>query len=608
MKEAYQDEGKSSPIKIIVPIIIIAIIVIAVIIFSAQQVPNNDDISLNTNDQNFGFAGSLVTNGELTDSFGSNNAPLIVTTNSSRSRIVINSRGVDQSVLFGTPRITVRNAQGIVIGTLSASSIQTNLEGEIIIDLDLAELSDLNIDWDGDTPTGDIARELELEIVFDNELSGEVLTVEIPLQLQFREFLGTGCLRLSRQSITQTTHNGVLEISGRINNICSQAELKTRVSWRSDYMGSVEISLGNKSITLTPEEQIISENFVSVQDFEIIYMPNKNAQGKRANFSVDFGLENSVESILFDVVNENLEQCLIVTTEDDEISDWDDTATISFDASKCKSDISVFVCDNDYGCSGGAEGAISISQGHFSLSEYSPTKTISISRGEIPGVYGVTIDARVKGTEKTFISEKEIFVTHSVADTLKDLLIKYGAYELTVDQGKVLVKEIFKEIRPGRTPSVINMDYIGKPPNVILKRAIGLDIPPETKIVILETDKEHPLIWTEQIMPVLPFVRCKNDKEAMDEGVAAEQGLRHTIVFHSNNLQNMAYMSSIADASQFVKNASSLGGLGIEGEGFKSLVISTGGEGLAHPRMFTSIRRCVMNDDFRYRFGQEQTG
>ena len=204
-------------------------------------------------------------------------------------------------------------------------------------------------------------------------------------------------------------------------------------------------------------------------------------------------------------------------------------------------------------------------------------------------------------------SEKEIFVTNSVADTLKELLCKYGAYELTADQGDALVKEIFKEIHPGRTPSVINMDYIGKPPNVILKRAIGLDIPPETKIAILETNKEHPLIWTEQIMPILPFVRCKDDKEAMDEGVAAEQGLRHTIVFHSNNLKNMAYMSSIADASQFVKNASSIGGLGVEGEGFKSLVISTGGEGLAHPRMFTSIRRCVMNDDFRYRFGRDGT-
>jgi len=200
-------------------------------------------------------------------------------------------------------------------------------------------------------------------------------------------------------------------------------------------------------------------------------------------------------------------------------------------------------------------------------------------------------------------SEKEIFVVDSAADTLKELLIKYGAYEVSAEQGEALVKKIFREINAGRIPSVINMDYIGKPPHVILKRAIGLDVPPETKIAILETDKEHPLIWTEQIMPILPFVRCRNAREAMDEGVAAEQGLRHTIVFHSNDLNNLAYMSSIADASQFVKNASSIGGLGVEGEGFKSLHIATGGEGLARPSIFTLIRRCVMNDDFRYRFG-----
>ncbi len=200
-------------------------------------------------------------------------------------------------------------------------------------------------------------------------------------------------------------------------------------------------------------------------------------------------------------------------------------------------------------------------------------------------------------------SEKEIFVVDSVADRLKALLIQHGAYELSAPQGDALAKEIFKEINPGRVPSVINLDHIGKPPSVILKRTIGLDIPPETKIAILETDKEHPLVWTEQIMPILPFVRCRDAKEAMTMGVAAEQGLRHTIVFHSNNLHNLAYMSSIADASQFVKNASSIGGLGIDGEGFKSLHIATGGEGLARPSTFTLIRRCVMNDDFRYRFG-----
>jgi propionaldehyde dehydrogenase len=202
-------------------------------------------------------------------------------------------------------------------------------------------------------------------------------------------------------------------------------------------------------------------------------------------------------------------------------------------------------------------------------------------------------------------SEKEIFVVDSVADKLKSLLVNYGAYELSKAHEEALLKEIFKEIRSGHVPSIINMDYIGKPPHVILKRAIDLDVPPETKIAILEADKDHPLIWTEQIMPILPFVRCRDAKEAMTMGVAAEQGLRHTIVFHSNSLKNLAYMSSIADASQFVKNASSIGGIGVEGEGFKSLHIATGGEGLVRPRVYSLIRRCVLTDDFRYRFGIE---
>ncbi len=202
-------------------------------------------------------------------------------------------------------------------------------------------------------------------------------------------------------------------------------------------------------------------------------------------------------------------------------------------------------------------------------------------------------------------SEKEILVVESVADQLKKLLIKYGAYELNAEQGEALMKEIFKEIIPGRVPSIINMDHIGKPAAVILKRTIGLDVPAETRIAILETDKEHPLIWTEQIMPILPFVRCRDAEEAMTMGVAAEQGMRHTIVFHSNNLKNLARMSSMADASQFVKNGSSIGGIGVEGEGFKSLHIATGGEGLTRPRIFTIVRRCVLTDDFRYRFGAE---
>lgn len=200
-------------------------------------------------------------------------------------------------------------------------------------------------------------------------------------------------------------------------------------------------------------------------------------------------------------------------------------------------------------------------------------------------------------------SEKEIFVVETVADRLKKLLIQYGAFGLREEPAAELMKVIFKEIKPGKVPSVINPDFIGKPPHVILKRAIGLDIPEKTKIVVLEADKSHPLIWTEQIMPIIPLVRCRDTKDVIHSGIAAEQGMRHTMVFHSNDLGNMSYLSSIADASQLIINASSIGGIGVDGEGFKSLLISTGGEGLARPGNFTLTRRCVMTDNFRYRYG-----
>jgi len=101
-------------------------------------------------------------------------------------------------------------------------------------------------------------------------------------------------------------------------------------------------------------------------------------------------------------------------------------------------------------------------------------------------------------------SEKEIFVVQSVADRLKELLKSHGAYEISAAQGEELLQHIFKEVKGPCEPGIINMDYIGKSPNVILQ-SIGVTVSPETQIVILETNKAHPLVWTEQIMPVLPL-------------------------------------------------------------------------------------------------------
>ncbi|MDM8543735.1 aldehyde dehydrogenase [Desulfococcaceae bacterium HSG9] len=200
-------------------------------------------------------------------------------------------------------------------------------------------------------------------------------------------------------------------------------------------------------------------------------------------------------------------------------------------------------------------------------------------------------------------SEKEIFVVRAVADKLKENLKKYGAYEISSTQADDLLKHIFKEIKGPGEPSVINMDYIGRSPAFILK-SIGLNVDPKIRIIIIETDKDHPLVWTEQIMPVLPFVRCRDADEAIEAALAAEQGNGHTMAIHSNNIQTIKKMTGRAKCAAFVKNGScGLASVGVAGEGYTSFHIATNGEGQTRPRMFTLIRRCVLANDFRYRYG-----
>jgi acyl-CoA reductase-like NAD-dependent aldehyde dehydrogenase len=200
-------------------------------------------------------------------------------------------------------------------------------------------------------------------------------------------------------------------------------------------------------------------------------------------------------------------------------------------------------------------------------------------------------------------SEKEIFVVESAADKLKELLKKHGAVEISDDQGKALLGHIFKELKGPGEPGVINMEYIGKSPAFILK-SIGLTVAENTQIAILETDQDHPLVWTEQIMPVLPVVRCPDVDQAIEWALAAEQNMGHTMAIHSNSIGNIQKMASRARCASFVKNgACGLGGVGVTGEGFVSFHIATNGEGHTRPRMFTQIRRCVMTDDLRYRYG-----
>ncbi|PVZ86592.1 aldehyde dehydrogenase EutE, partial [Klebsiella pneumoniae] len=110
----------------------------------------------------------------------------------------------------------------------------------------------------------------------------------------------------------------------------------------------------------------------------------------------------------------------------------------------------------------------------------------------------------------------------------------------------------------------------------------------------------HPFAVTELMMPVLPVVRVANVEEAIALAVQLEGGCHHTAAMHSRNIDNMNQMANAIDTSIFVKNGPCIAGLGLGGEGWTTMTITTPtGEGVTSARTFVRLRRCVLVDAFR---------
>ncbi len=221
-------------------------------------------------------------------------------------------------------------------------------------------------------------------------------------------------------------------------------------------------------------------------------------------------------------------------------------------------------------------------------------ETADIDKAGRDIVKGASFDNNVICTD-----EKEVFVVQDVADRLLKAMSANDAVILTQPQIRVIEKVIFDETRGPRKPGVINRKWIGKNANVILEQ-IGLRVPDSIRLAVMDVPVDHPLIWTEQLMPVLPVARVRSADEAIDMAIAAEHGFGHTAAMHSMHLGNLSRMAREINCSIFVKNGPLYSGLGEGGEGYSSFSIaSPTGEGLTDPRSFSRERRCVLVDHFR---------
>jgi aldehyde dehydrogenase len=197
------------------------------------------------------------------------------------------------------------------------------------------------------------------------------------------------------------------------------------------------------------------------------------------------------------------------------------------------------------------------------------------------------------------VDEKEIFAVQSIADDLKRVMCSHGAYEITSWQLNRLMKSIFEQVPPAGEHGTMNKAFVGKNASDLL-REIGVTVGDEVRLVLVEVERDHPLVLSEQLMPIMPLVRVQNADEGIDLAKRAEHGFRHTAVMHSKNLDHLSRMAREMDCSIFVKNAPSYAGVGYEGEGYCSFTIaSPTGEGITNPISFSRVRRCVLKDYFR---------
>ncbi len=209
-------------------------------------------------------------------------------------------------------------------------------------------------------------------------------------------------------------------------------------------------------------------------------------------------------------------------------------------------------------------------------------------------VLGASTDNNIICTD-----EKEAICVARVADDLVKAMTRESAVLLGPHMLPRLENPVFTRQNGPRREAEINRELIGKNADVILGK-LGVNVPSSTRLAIVEVDENHPLLWTEQMMPILPICRVPTADYAIDLAVQVEGGNRHTAVMHSTNLDNLSRMARECNCSIFVKNGRSQAGLGLDGEGYCSFTIaSPTGEGMTGPRSFSRSRRCVLVDHFR---------
>ena len=190
-------------------------------------------------------------------------------------------------------------------------------------------------------------------------------------------------------------------------------------------------------------------------------------------------------------------------------------------------------------------------------------------------------------------AEKEVFVVEPNFEGFMHLIENEGAYRLNAEQTERLVSVCLQRKKSGDGYEV-NKTWVGQNASKILEQ-IGVQVSDKCRLAVCEVPADHPFVLVEQLMPVLPVVKCLNFEEAMNHALIAEHGNRHTSSIFSKDVDHLTQFGRLIETTIYVKNSCTKSGVGIGGEGHCTMTIAgPTGEGITNAKSFCRRRRCML--------------
>jgi hypothetical protein len=268
----------------------------------------------------------------------------------------------------------------------------------------------------------------------------------------------SGETQFSRQTTSQpvqlqyTLENSCTDKLGRaikVNN------LKAKIEWSGSKKGDVSLSMKGKTSTLKTTEFI---KFASIlnerEEFSALltYTPNPELTGEEGQTEFNIiieaelntaqgiqAIQTSPASINGKIGNVDLTECIIFDPKPKtgvviESTQEESQFTIT---NNCGMEVDLRFCDNDNRCSGGTEGGINVKPKTIIEpltigTGNNNTEQITVKRMSIPGIYGMKIEARIKGE-----AWREIAVYDVLVEPSPNHYFSLGDYTIVVPEKNV---------------------------------------------------------------------------------------------------------------------------------------------------------------------------